>query len=32
MKIVISDKSNIEPLAKAIADYPEIAPDFITID
>ncbi len=32
MKIVISDKSNIKPLAKAIADYPEIAPDFITID
>lgn len=31
-KIVISDTSNIEPLAKQIAATPEIAPDFITID
>jgi glutamate synthase domain-containing protein 2 len=31
-KIVISDASNIEPLAKQIAATPEIAPDFITID
>lgn len=31
-KIVISDASNIEPLAKQISATPEIAPDFITID
>ena len=31
-KIVISDASNIEPLAKQIASTPDIAPDFITID
>jgi len=31
-KIVISDASNIEPLAKQIAKTPDIAPDFITID
>ncbi len=31
-KIVISDMSNIEPLAEQIAKTPEIAPDFITID
>ena len=31
-KIVISDKSNIEPLAKQISKTPKIAPDFITID
>lgn len=31
-KIVISDASNIEPLAKQIALTPDIAPDFITID
>ena len=31
-KIVISDASNIEPLAKQIASTPDIAPDFITLD
>lgn len=31
-KIVISDVSNIESLAKQVAKTPEIAPDFITID
>ncbi len=31
-KIVISDASNIEPLAKQVAKTPDIAPDFITID
>jgi len=32
IKIVISDKSNIEPIAKQIAENPTIWPDFITID
>ena len=31
-KIVISDESNIEPIAKQISETPEISPDFITID
>ena len=31
-KIVISDASNIEPIAEQIVATPEIAPDFITID
>jgi glutamate synthase domain-containing protein 2 len=31
-KIVISDASNIEPIAQQIVATPEIAPDFITID
>ncbi len=31
-KIVISNESSIEPLAKAIKAHPEIAPDFITVD
>lgn len=32
VKIVISDESNIVPLAKQIAKTPKKAPDFITID
>jgi glutamate synthase domain-containing protein 2 len=32
VKIVISDKSNIEPIAKQMAKNPKIWPDFITID
>jgi len=32
IKVVISDKSNIEPIIKEIAKNPKVWPDFITID
>lgn len=31
-KIVISDKNNILPLAKALKEHPQKGPDFITVD
>ena len=31
-KLVISDKNNIEPLAKMMKKHPKLSPDFITID